>query len=214
MLAPASNHFVKVCINMALAPKFGGQLFPAASSQPKHTLELCKDLTLANKIEGMLLTALQDLDYVCPFSAKMFNTIYASVAPTIEKKYASQLQIILRNQIQPWHPSSTLVHEAGAAVLKVAPQSFWAFSAALFKAQKDYFDVNVVNETRNDTYRRLAKLAETQGIDEAKIFDLLVVSDKPAEDGSLNVGNQVTNDIKQLVKVRDTAGQNLPVGMC
>ncbi|KAL9110059.1 MAG: hypothetical protein Q9227_005398 [Pyrenula ochraceoflavens] len=139
----------------------------------------------------------------------MFKTIYTSVAPIIEKKYASQLQVILRNQIQPWHPSSTLVHEAGAAVLQVAPNKFWTFSAALFKAQNDYFDVNVVNEPRNDTYKRLAKLAGTQGIDEAKIFDLLVVSDKPGKDGSLNTGNGVTNDIKQMVKTQRRIGTHV-----
>lgn len=132
----------------------------------------------------------------------MFNTVYTSVAPIISKKYSSRVQVIFRQQIQPWHPSSTLVHEAGAAVLKVAPTKFWAFSAALFKAQQEFFDVNVVNEKRNDTYKRLAGIAAKEGIEEKKILDLLVVSDKPGSDGSLNIGNGVTNDIKQLVKVR------------
>ena len=132
----------------------------------------------------------------------MFNTVYTSVAPVISKKYSSRVQIIFRQQIQPWHPSSTLVHEAGAAVLKVAPAKFWTFSAALFKAQNDFFDVNVVNEERNDTYKRLAAIAAKEGIDEKKILDLLTVSDKPGNDGSLNIGNGVTNDIKQLVKVK------------
>lgn len=62
------------------------------------------------------------------------------------------MQFIFRQQIQPWHPSSTLVHEAGVAVLRLAPSKFWDFSAKLFEQQKEYFDVNVVNEPRNDTY--------------------------------------------------------------
>lgn len=132
----------------------------------------------------------------------MFNTVYNSVASVVSRKYASQVQIIFRQQIQPWHPSSTLVHEAGVAVLKVAPAKFWAFSAALFEAQNDFFDVNVVNEIRNDTYKRLAGIAGKEGIDEKKILDLLLVNDKPGPDGSLNTGNGVTNDIKQIVKVR------------
>jgi len=173
---------------MALAPKYAGQkLSSSGLAETKHTLELY-------------------LDYVCPFSAKMFNTIYTSVFDLITSKYGSKVQVIFRQQIQPWHPSSTLTHEAGAAVLKLAPEKFWPFSAALFKAQKDFFDVNVVHEARNDTYKRLAKVAAGVGVDESKVFDLLKISDKPAEDGSLNIGNQVTNDIKLMTKANRVTG--------
>jgi len=131
----------------------------------------------------------------------MFNTVHNSVFPLIEKKYSSKVQIIFRQQVQPWHPSSTLVHEAGVAVLRTDPSKFWQFSSALFEKQNDYFDVNVVNETRNATYKRLSKLAASVGLDESKIYGLLEVSDKPAEDGSLNIGNKVTDDLKLLIKV-------------
>ena len=131
----------------------------------------------------------------------MFNTLHTTVLHTITKKYPSKVQFIFRQQIQPWHPSSTLVHEAGAAVLRLAPDEFWPFSAALFEKQTDFFDVNVVNEKRNDTYKRLAKIAGSVGLDEGKVYDLLEVSDKPGEDGSLNGGNKVTDDVKLMVKV-------------
>ena len=168
---------------MALAPKFAGQAYSAdISPKAVHTIELF-------------------LDYVCPFSAKMFNTLYTSVLPDISKKYPSKVQLIFRQQIQPWHPSSTLVHEAGAAVLRLAPDKFWPFSKALFEKQTEYFDVKVVNETRNNTYKRLATLAASVGLDEGKVYELLEIPDKPSQDGSLNVGNKVTDDIKQMVKV-------------
>ncbi|EXJ78064.1 hypothetical protein A1O3_09225 [Capronia epimyces CBS 606.96] len=175
---------------MALPPKFSGQLLASTSTnEAKHTIELY-------------------LDYVCPFSAKLFKTFYTKVVPLIEKKYTSPgIRVIFRQQIQPWHPSSTLVHETGAAVLQTAPKSFWAFSEKLFEQQKDFFDVNVVNETRNNTYKRLAKLAgSVEGIDEKKILDLLQVPDQPGEDGSLNIGNKVTNDIKFQVKANRVTG--------
>ncbi|MCJ1241648.1 hypothetical protein MMC14_009654 [Varicellaria rhodocarpa] len=130
----------------------------------------------------------------------MFKTVYSSVFPVVEKKYPAKVQFILRQQIQPWHPSSTLVHEAATAVLSLAPSKFYEFSAALFDKQKDYFDVNVVNEARNDTYKRLAKLAGGVGIDGEKVYEMLKISDKPGEDGGLNSGNQVTNDVKLMVK--------------
>lgn len=119
----------------------------------------------------------------------------------IAQQYSSRLQVIFRQHIQPWHPSSTLTHEAGAAVLKIAPEKFWDFSAALFEQQTEFFDVSVVNETRNNTYERLAKIAASVGVDEHKVLDLLTVSATPGAGGELNSGNQVTNDIKLMIKV-------------
>ncbi|KAK4193270.1 hypothetical protein QBC35DRAFT_100767 [Podospora australis] len=184
---------------MALPPKLSGArlIFPDSSgatsftSSPPHTIELF-------------------LDYVCPFSAKIFKTLTSTVIPhTIHPNpsLSSKLQIILRQQIQPWHPSSTLVHEAALAVNRLAPSKFWDFSSALFDAQKDYFDVSLVNETRNATYRRLAKLASSSvGLDEEEVYKLLVIPDKPGEDGSLNIGNAVTVDVKLITKINRLLG--------
>jgi hypothetical protein len=130
----------------------------------------------------------------------MFNTFY-SLKPMIAQQYGARLKVIFRQHIQPWHPSSTLTHEAGAAVLRLAPEKFWDFSAALFKRQTEFFDISVVNESRNKTYERLAKVAGTVGIDEKKLLDLLTISETPGEDGQLNAGNKVTTDIKWMVKV-------------
>ena len=112
-----------------------------------------------------------------------------------------KLRVIFRQHIQPWHPSSTLTHEAGAAVLKAAPEKFWDFSAALFEHQKEFFDISVVNETRNKTYERLAKIAGHVGVSENEVLKLLVINEKAGHDGELNMGNNVTNDIKLMVKV-------------
>ena len=192
---------------MALAPKFAGQAYSAGVS-PKaiNTIELCKcGPTIVHPLELFIeLHRSTDLDYVCPFSAKMFNTLYSSVLPLLPKKYPSKVQFLFRQQIQPWHPSSTLVHEAGAAILRLSPEKFWPFSAALFEHQKEYFDVNVVHEARNETYKRLAKLAGSVGVNEEDVYELLEISDKPGEGGSLNTGNKVTDDVKLMVKVRDS----------
>lgn len=147
-----------------------------------------------------------DLDYVCPFSAKMFQTVYTSVLPLLERKYPSRVQFLFRQQIQPWHPSSTLCHETAAAVLRLAPEKFWSFSEALFKEQTDFFDVNVVNENRNSTYKRLAKVAGSVGLDERKVYSMLEIPDKPGDDGALNVGNSVTDDVKLMVKANRRTG--------
>ncbi|KAL4935066.1 hypothetical protein BDV06DRAFT_207748 [Aspergillus oleicola] len=167
---------------MALAPRFAGQRLLLAPAHPQqHTLELY-------------------LDYVCPFSAKLFKTFYTSARPMITERYQSRLQVIFRQHIQPWHPSSTLTHEAGAAILKIAPHKFWDFSAALFERQDEFFDMSVVNETRNRTYERLADIGESVGANKNDILELLRVAEKPDKEGQLNSGNKVTNDIKLMVK--------------
>ena len=81
----------------------------------------------------------------------------------------------------------------------------------MFSQQKSFFDVNVVHESRNETYRRLAKVAsealeDILGEEEEEVYSLLEIPDKPAEDGSLNVGNAVTNDLKLLVKMARLVG--------
>lgn len=106
------------------------------------------------------------------------------------------------------------MHEAGLAVLRIAPDKFWEFSQALFDAQKDFFDVAVVNETRNDTYKRLAKVAAKAGVDADQVYGLLQIPEKPGEDGALNAGNQVTNDLKVVTKMNRLVGVHVtPTGV-
>ena len=138
----------------------------------------------------------------------MFNTLHTSILPLLPQKYNYSIYIIFRKQIQPWHPSSTLVHEAVAAVLLLAPDKFWVFSAELFAQQRDFFDVYVVKETRNETYWRLAKIAGAVGVDEGEVYGLLEVGDKEV-DGSANIGNQVTDDVKLMVKVGVLGGRKV-----
>ncbi|ERF71084.1 hypothetical protein EPUS_07756 [Endocarpon pusillum Z07020] len=106
---------------MALPPQFAGQLLPASTqSQVPHTLEIY-------------------LDYTCPYSRKLFQTLHPAITSLVTQKYPSTLRVIFRQQIQPWHPSSTLCHEAALAVLRLAPTEFWHYSAALFERQTEFF---------------------------------------------------------------------------
>lgn len=177
---------------MAVPPKFAGHKLEFAPSVPRaaHTLEFYAD-------------------YCCPFSAKMFATLVETVAPAVRANpaWARSLVVVFRQQVQPWHPSSTLMHEAALAVLRLSPAAFWSFSAALFDCQADFFDVSVVDEPRNQTYRRLARLAaKTAAVEEKDVYALLEVPSKPAEDGALNVGNAVTDDLKLLTKMNRLVG--------
>lgn len=61
------------------------------------------------------------VDYVCPFSAKIALAIDSVLKPLFAPggKYDGKVKVIFRNQVQPWHASSTFVHEAGLAVSPV-----------------------------------------------------------------------------------------------
>jgi hypothetical protein len=45
--------------------------------------------------------------------------------------------LIFRQQVQPWHASSTIVHEAAIAVEKVDTRKFFEFSDVLFEHQRE-----------------------------------------------------------------------------
>lgn len=190
---------------MALPPKFAGQklLFAAPPIEPTsvphttHTLELY-------------------LDYCCPFSAKLFRALQATVTPLVQAnpQWSRSLAVIFRQQVQPWHPSSTLMHEAALAVLQLSPDRFWVFSGLLFDDQKSFFDINIVNEKRNDSYRRLAKIAAKAGVDEEQVYKLLAIPEKAESPDALNVGNGVTNDLKLVTKMNRLIGVHVtPTGV-
>lgn len=147
---------------------------------------------------------------------EIFNTLYESVIPYVRQRpeLASRLELVLRPQIQPWHPSSTLVHEAALAVQRLllkeenpTAERFWTFVRDLFREQRAFFDEAVVDEPRNATYRRLAELAQRSiGVSADEVYALLEI--KPSGEGGepKNVGNQVTVDVKTIVKIARLTG--------
>lgn len=54
----------------------------------------------------------------------MENAIGPYVKPLLDEggQYAGKVKLIFRNQVQPWHASSTLTHEAGLAVSLIPPR--------------------------------------------------------------------------------------------
>ena len=68
-----------------------------------------------------------------------------------------------------------------------------------------------MNEVRNSTYKRLAKLTGgiegvEEGVEEGEVYKLLEGPEKAGDDGSLNAGNGVTDDVKLMVKANRMTG--------
>ncbi|KAG0227373.1 hypothetical protein BGW41_003846 [Actinomortierella wolfii] len=183
---------------MALPPQYAGHRISGTAASP-HTLELY-------------------LDYVCPFSAKIWNQVFNHVLPWVEKEYPGRLQVIVRNQIQPWHPTSTIVAEAALAVEKTDGRHFAAASNILFTHQKRYqsrfFDEAVAEQSRNQQYKALAQLlvselsknkSDAATLQEAQLLSLLEIKSTSAQDAT-NHGNQITNDLKYFIKLGRQTG--------
>ncbi|GAA5945518.1 hypothetical protein JCM3775_004186 [Rhodotorula graminis] len=174
---------------MALAPQFATHRI-AGSPTAAHTLELF-------------------LDIVCPFSRKQLQGVRDHLVPLIDSpKLADHLSVIVRQVPQPWHASSTLVHEAALAASKVFVDSSssatysdpdvkhaWkTYFYALIDGQDAYYDEPCATESPNDTRARLADLAaSTIGVDRQQFLDAISV-------GKGNGGTPVTADLKLQIK--------------
>lgn len=97
--------------------------------------------------------------------------------------------MIFRHQIQPWHPSSTLVHEAALAVGLIAPEGFWDYSKALFDCQETYFDV-----CENRKFRKLLTLFSLEWGADGLMLGKLGKLNKKRMKGS--VMNETRNQVK------------------
>ncbi|KIS70728.1 uncharacterized protein UMAG_01883 [Mycosarcoma maydis] len=118
------------------------------------------------------------LDYLCPFSAKQLKGVNEYLLPLVigdSAQYKDKVRIVIRPYPQPWHSSSTLLHESALAVAKIAltdpavtavPErnAFWLYSLELMKEQERFFDGPARGKSPDGIRGELATLAiETVG---------------------------------------------------
>eukprot|EP00038_Savillea_parva_P028825 m.67175 g.67175 ORF g.67175 m.67175 type:complete len:209 (-) comp8419_c0_seq1:2021-2647(-) len=141
------------------------------------------------------------LDYTCPFCAKIYNTVYTNLLAKL-KGAGVPIRLVFKHLVQPWHPQSTLLHEAGLAVRELCgAQAFFKFSETLFVLQKEFFDANIWDKSRPTITKGLVELAvETvDGLDGQAMLELLDLVPDPG-DGTLNRGTRMTPILKLAVK--------------
>ena len=133
------------------------------------------------------------LDLVCPFSCKMFKMLYEQVVPAIkaDPKKATAIAIKIHHVVQPWHPTSALVHEAALAVKKVDTTEgyleYVSWACKNYAENGKFTDEDTWSKSREQIYE-----------------DLLAGSSKASEAKALlslnGHGNEVTQDIKWACK--------------
>ncbi|CAE6511118.1 unnamed protein product [Rhizoctonia solani] len=136
------------------------------------------------------------IDFVCPFSAKIFTNAVDKVLKPLftEGTYAGKVELLIRLQPQPWHGASTFTHEAALAVGRVAPTRFYDYVIELFESQTQFFDIPTSTLTPLQIREKLVSLAP-EGIDTKAVADLLELKSTP------NGGVGVTDDLKYNIKL-------------
>eukprot|EP00755_Sulcionema_specki_P022370 Sspe_Gene.76336::Locus_47696_Transcript_1_1_Confidence_1.000_Length_723::g.76336::m.76336 len=130
------------------------------------------------------------LDLDCPFSAKMFSTVYGSVEPAVKTR---KIAFFFNPVPQPWHPQSCVMAEAFLAVQAIAPAKVLNFARLVFEAREaKYVDRVTKDKSRIQLYHELAVEAEAAGVGKDDFLQKLSISDEG--------GTAVTPALKKAVK--------------
>ncbi|KAI3634940.1 hypothetical protein MIR68_007321 [Amoeboaphelidium protococcarum] len=100
------------------------------------------------------------LDYACPFSKRMYQMLTKNVIPKWNAEHGDDLKIklVFSNQVQPWHPQSTFLHEVSLIPELIGyPEGFKSVSDALFEHYDDFTDAQTYDMSRQQIYDKLLK---------------------------------------------------------
>lgn len=140
------------------------------------------------------------LDYQCMYSAKLFKNWYRDIIKTDK---GGDYNFIFRNYIQPWHPSSSMVHEASFAYAALNPSKFWEFSLELFEKIEEFYDTASAGISRNALYERIYDVVIKPNkellVDRDEFLSYLTI--KLTTSNHQNSGNKVQNDVKYFTKI-------------
>lgn len=139
------------------------------------------------------------VDFCCPYSRKLFDTVYGGVVGAAP---AGQVELILQNVVQCWHPQSAYMHEASLAVRALDEAKFFPFAAKLFSRQVEFFDAHIWDMSRAQIYDALVEIA-SEFVDAEALRAKLA---RTIVEGSLNTGNAVTLDLKWATKYHRVRG--------
>lgn len=112
------------------------------------------------------------LDFTCPFSQRVFRRLRDEVAP----HYGAQLDIVVMPFAQPWHPSSSMVHESFHAACMAQPEQSEAILSATIEFALDKFnDVDSMDKSRRQVHEECADEYAALGVSKSSFLDNLAL---------------------------------------
>ena len=142
-------------------------------------------------------------DVCCPYSKKMFDTVFLSLIPALEaENLIGSIQFLWQSVPQPWHAQSCCMHDAimAASILDVEKNPTYILN--IFAKQTDFFDDQVKDLSRVQIYEKLAVIGKESGYDISSLATLLSLEDVTGNEG---LGN-VTQHLKWAVKYHRIRG--------
>ena len=142
-------------------------------------------------------------DVCCPYSKKMFDTVFRSLIPALEtENLIGSIQFLWQSVPQPWHAQSCCMHDAimAASILDVDKTPTYILN--IFAKQTDFFDDQTKNLSRVQIYENLAAIGGESGYDISSLSALLSLEDVEGNEG---LGN-VTQHLKWAVKYHRVRG--------
>lgn len=132
------------------------------------------------------------VDFCCPFSRKMFNTL-KEVIPM----FRSRVDIVYMPMPQPWHPSSSVVHECYHAAVMAKPDAEMdLFDLTFDQALEKFGDVPSVDKSRLQMHKEWAVIYASVGVDTGTFLANLAL---PEGQGP-NPGVPATQTLKFYIK--------------
>ncbi|WFD38405.1 uncharacterized protein MJAP1_001357 [Malassezia japonica] len=167
------------------------------------------------------------VDYLCPFSAKILNNFQSQVVPLLfgeQAPFRGKVRVIVRPVPQPWHASSSLLHETALAVARLSltdrvaledpeKNAFWVFSQALMKESERWYDGPARSKNPDQVRAELATLAVNvlgEDVRKAKKESIVALDGQPlgqavrswtrvSDEG--NAGSKIVPDLKYCIKI-------------
>ena len=136
-------------------------------------------------------------DVCCPYSKIMFDTVFKSLIPILEKEdLIENIKFLWQSVPQPWHAQSCCMHDAimAASILDVEKAATYIFN--VFDKQTDFFDDHAKDLSRIQIYEKLVAIGGKSNYDVSSLSGLLSLNDVTGNDG-LGV---VTQHLKWAVK--------------
>lgn len=142
-------------------------------------------------------------DVCCPYSKKMFDTVYDGLLPSLMNEgILSRIEFLWHSVPQPWHAQSCCMHDAVMAAKILEPALVAGYISRIYERQTEFFDDKIKDQSRTQLYGKLAEIGTDSGYDAKALANLLSLDQVQ---GNAGLGD-VTQHLKWAVKYHRARG--------